>query len=215
MRSAIQVVILTQAALHRAAWRALLSAQPDIEIVGTAAENEATASLFEAGRPATVLADIHGLTPAFVRELVERSKPAGILALVVSYELAEILPLLRAGALGCISGDASVADLARAIIAVGRGELSLPPDVAGRALAALARGETPGATLIEPLTGREKETLALLARGYSNKDIAQSLFLSVRTVEAHLRNIYGKLAVRSRTEAALWAVQQGYGGEDK
>jgi DNA-binding NarL/FixJ family response regulator len=138
----------------------------------------------------------------------------GLLFLVQTYELAEILPLLQAGATGCLSRDASVGDLARAIIAVGRGEITLPPEIAARALVALARGETADQALVEPLSEREIEVLRLLAQGATNKDIAQTLILSVRTVEAHLRNIYGKLGVRSRTEAALWAVKHGYGAEE-
>jgi DNA-binding NarL/FixJ family response regulator len=108
-----------------------------------------------------------------------------------------------------------VGDLARAIIAAGRGEIALPPHIAGRALAALARGEPASDEgLIEPLSERELEVLRLLAQGLTNKDMAQTLILSVRTVEAHLRNIFGKLGVRSRTEAALWAVTHGYAGDE-
>jgi DNA-binding NarL/FixJ family response regulator len=81
-------------------------------------------------------------------------------------------------------------------------------------LVALARGESAAQSLVEPLSEREIEVLRLLAHGSTNKDIAQTLILSVRTVEAHLRNIYGKLGVRSRTEAALWAVKHGYGAEE-
>ena len=86
--------------------------------------------------------------------------------------------------------------------------------IAGRALAAMARGETVGETLVEPLSDRETEVLRLLAQGLTNKDMAQTLILSVRTIEAHLRNIFGKLGVTSRTEAALWATKYGYGPED-
>ena len=103
-----------------------------------------------------------------------------------------------------------MAELDRAIIAVGRGEIALPPSIAARALAALARGETIKGDLIEALSEREVEVLQLLAQGMTNKDIAQTLILSVRTVEAHLRSIFGKLGVRSRTEAALWATEHGY-----
>jgi DNA-binding NarL/FixJ family response regulator len=134
---------------------------------------------------------------------------SGLLVLVAKYELAEIVALLQAGVTGFINRDASVGDLARAIIASGRHEAVLPPELATRALVALARGEgiaeRPGIIL----TDREQEVLALLARGLTNKDIAQTLILSVRTVEAHLRNIYGKLQVNSRTEAALWAINHG------
>lgn len=119
--------------------------------------------------------------------------------------------MLKAGAAGCVSRDESVAELARAVIACGREEISLPPSVASRALAALARGETVSASPNEPLSERETEVLGLLARGLTNKGIAQELFVSVRTVEAHLRSIFAKLGVRSRTEAALWAVERGFG----
>ena len=105
-------------------------------------------------------------------------------------------------------------DLARAIIAAGRGELVLPQSVSGRALAALTRGVVIRADLVEPLSKREVEVLHYLAGALTNKDIAQTLFLSVRTVEAHLRNIYGKLGVDTRTEAAIWAVRNGYGPEE-
>jgi NarL family two-component system response regulator LiaR len=101
--------------------------------------------------------------------------------------------------------------LVQAIVAAGRGEIVLPPEWATKALVALARGEM-GQERPSPhtLTDREEDVLRLLAQGRTNKDIAQTLFLSVRTIEAHLRNIYGKLAVASRTEAVLWAVQHGY-----
>ncbi len=103
-------------------------------------------------------------------------------------------------------------DLVRGIIAAGRGEIALPPDVATGALTALARGEAGSGGLLEPLSERERDVLYLLAQGMTNKDIAHSLMLSVRTVEAHLRSVFDKLGVRSRTEAALWAVKRGFGG---
>ncbi len=101
----------------------------------------------------------------------------------------------------------------RALIAVGRDELALPEQVAGDVLIALARDQHPGSGLVEELTDREREVLNQLAMGSTNKDIAQQLMISVRTVEAHLRSVYAKLNVSSRTEAVLWAVQNGYGPE--
>jgi len=117
--------------------------------------------------------------------------------------------MLQAGAAGILSRDATLPELTQALVASGRGEIVLPPSLAARALAALARGEVHPQQNLETLTERERDVLALLAQGLTNKDIAQSMFLSVRTVEAHLRNVYGKLNVTSRTEAVLWAVQHG------
>ncbi|OFX27943.1 MAG: hypothetical protein A2Z07_08110 [Armatimonadetes bacterium RBG_16_67_12] len=225
MRAASHVshlVILAPAALHREAWRALLSGQPDIRIAGAIADPSEAAGMLQPGRPTTVLIDLPSPDPDVVRRLRSAASDCGLLFFVPSYDLAEIIPLLQAGATGCVSRDDSVGDLARAVIAAGRGEIVLPPAIATRALAALARGEQLGTSptaagaegLIEPLSEREAEVLRALAQGLTNKDIAQTLILSVRTVEAHLRGIYGKLDVHSRTEAALWAVKHGYSPQE-
>ena len=165
-------------------------------------------------RPTALLIDLPTPRPDLIQSLKEIDPNAGLLVLVHSYDLAEIIPLLKAGATGCLSRDESVGDLARAIIAVARGEIVLPPSVAMQALTALASSESIGpahSASIGLLTDREIEVVRLLAQGSTNKDIAQALFLSVRTVEAHMRTIFGKIGVRSRTEAALWAARQGFG----
>jgi DNA-binding NarL/FixJ family response regulator len=210
-----RLIIFSSASLHREAWRALLSGQPAILIVDAVADAFEVVPLLQPDKPTTVLVDVLSPQPDLAQQLRTVAPEAGLLFLIQSYELSEVLVLLRAGATGCISRDASLGDLARAIIAVGRGEIALPPHIAGRALAALARGEPVSDDgLIEPLSEREVEVLRLLAHGMTNKDIAQTLILSVRTIEAHLRNIFGKLGVRSRTEAALWAVEHGYGADE-
>ena len=209
-----QLLIYSPAALHRDAWQALLSAQPGITVAGTVGETSELLLPIQPGQPTTILIDQLVLDPKLAIELKSAAADVGLLFLVQSYDLSEILPILRAGANGFISRDASVGDLARAIIAAGRGELVLPQSVSGRALAALARGAVIHADPVEPLSKREVEVLRYLARALTNKDIAQTLFLSVRTVEAHLRNIYGKLGVNTRTEAAIWAVRNGYGPEE-
>ena len=209
-----KLIILAPAALYREAWHVLLSDQPGIEAVGAVGNAEEVFLVLQPARPTTVLIDLPTPRPELALQLKATAPDLGLLFLVQNYELSVILPLLQAGATGCISRDDSVGDLARAVIAVGRGEIALPPHVASRALSALARGETGAIGLIEALTDREVQVLQLLAQGRTNKDIAQTLFLSVRTVEAHLRNIYGKLNVRSRTEAVLWAVKQGYAAKE-
>ena len=201
-RSPTHLIVLSPATLQREAWSALLSGQPGIVVSGAAADAPSLAALPQPARPATVLVDLEAPQPDLARQLKEAGPEPGVLFLVRSYDLAEILPLLRAGASGCVSRDEAVDDLVRAIVAVGRGEISLPHGVAARALAALARGEPVEAKLADPLSGRETEVLRLLARGLTNKDIAQTLFLSVRTVEGHLRGVFAKLGARSRTAAS-------------
>jgi DNA-binding NarL/FixJ family response regulator len=205
------VVIYAMGRLQRAAWSALIERQPGIEVAGGAASPAELTQSVKAGQNTAVLLDAPVLAREPVNRLVAAAPGAGLLFLVDAYDLEAIVSLLRAGAIGVIHRDAHPGDLARSLVAAGRGEIVLPPELAGRALAALARGEVrldqPG----DRLTDREQEVLTLLAQGMTNKDIAQSLVLSVRTVEAHLRNVYGKLDVSSRTEAALWAVNNGYG----
>lgn len=200
-----QLLILAPSKLHQAAWRALLDGQPGLSVVGVSGK-VANVSGFQPDPPAVVLVDIPAIQDEMVRELRSQVPDCGLLFLVESYVLEEIVSLLRAGATGFVSHDASLAELSRGIIAAGRGEIVLPQELATKALVALARGEVVKEELSVALTEREQEVLSYLAKGYTNKDIAQALFLSVRTVEAHLRNIYGKLGVASRTEAALWAV---------
>ncbi len=214
-RSPTEVLILSSFALQGEAWSALLSGQPDIVASGALGVDDTSAlpALTRLQKPATILVDHPAPRPDLVRRLNEAAPDPNLLLLVGSYELAEILPLLRAGATGCVSRESTVGDLARAIIAAGRGEIALPPLVAARALAALARGEPVGESPVAPLSEKEAEVLQLLGRGLTNKDIAQTLFISVRTVEAHLRGIFAKLGVRSRNEAALWAARRGCGPE--
>ncbi|MFQ5611861.1 MAG: LuxR C-terminal-related transcriptional regulator [Anaerolineae bacterium] len=133
--------------------------------------------------------------------------------LIIADDLPEatLLAWLDRGVLGCIERDASPPDLLNAIRQVAAGEVSLPQALALRLVTRIARQTSAGKNILpEPLSNREREVLTLLAQGLSNKEIAQRLYLSVRTVEGHLVNVYGKLGVHSRTEAALYAVRQGW-----
>lgn len=208
------VVVLSSTLLYQEAWRALLSQQPDIDGVATVADLTQLSEVYKRDQPATLLVDFPSLQLDVVRQVKTIAPDIGQLILVQTYDLNDIMPLLQAGASGCISRDDSVANLVRAVTAAGRGEIALPPTIAARALTALARGEPVGSGSTEMLSEREIDVIRLLGQGLTNKDIAQTLILSVRTVEAHLRSIYGKLGVRSRTEAALWAVRHGYGSAE-
>ncbi len=205
-----QIIILAPHTLLRAAWQALVGQQPGLAVLATASSSVEFEGV---GEPegAAILLDVGSGQQTQVENLVKALPGVGILVLVDDYDLAEIGRLLGAGATGFLHRNAPVAELARGLIATGRGEIVLPPELAARALAAMARGNLAD-PLPEPnLTERELDVVRLLARGLTNKDIAQDLFLSVRTIEAHLRSIFGKLGVANRTEAALWAVNRGLG----
>jgi DNA-binding NarL/FixJ family response regulator len=208
--SAVKVAILADATLPRLAWESLLSPQPGLEVWGTAAHLEDLLALSLDDGQTAVLLDLKDPLPPQVEQVAKAMPHIGFLCLVDEYDLNQTVVLLQVGAAGVLSRNATLPELTRALIAASRGEIVLPPELAARVLAALARGEVRSGQNIETLTEREREVLTLLAKGMTNKDIAQTLFLSVRTVEAHLRNVYGKLGVASRTEAVLWAVQHGF-----
>ena len=159
--------------LQRAAWCALLSQQAQIRVLGAAGAVSELTRLASSHSAQAILVDATSGQLALAQELSGALSGAGLLFLVDSYDLDEILVLLRAGVSGCLARHESVGELARSLIAVGRGEVALPPHISGRALAQLARGTPVSAGLVEPLSERETEVLRLLAGGLTNKDIAQ------------------------------------------
>ena len=158
----------------------------------------------------TILVDAPGAEQRLAMQLEPLFKQCYGFFVVNNYDLQTILLLLRLGGTGFVARGDSVSNFVQAFLATAKGQIALPPDVANRAMTELANGRRNHPLLSGDLTRRETEVLQLLADGMSNRDIAQTLFLSVRTVEAHLRSLYGKLDVSSRTEAALWAVRNGY-----
>ena len=214
MKSASQTYVVIYAAnnLHLQAWQTLLADQVYLEIAAGYMDLGRINSDQKQKRPLAYLIDDYDIGPADIAQLKAEGENAGMLILVDNYLTSEILSFLRAGASGVLHRNASIPDLVSALIAVGRGEFVLPPEKASAILAGLiddkSVGDRSGA---ETLTDREMDVLELLSEGLTNKAIGQQLFISVRTVEAHLRNIYSKLGVNSRTEAVLWGVEHGYG----
>ena len=205
------VIIISPTTLYREALRALLTEQPSIMVEDTLETCTVLAKLSLRAETTVILLDLPQPDPYQIRQL-KLSKPRhGILSLVQSYEIIDILRLLEAGATGCISRDTAPVNLACAISAVARGETVLPPDIAIQTLVSIARGKADVEHSTEAFSERESEVLSFIAQGFTNKEIAQRLMLSTRTIETHLHNIFSKLRVHSRTEAALWAIRHGYG----
>jgi DNA-binding NarL/FixJ family response regulator len=202
---AYDVVLLVTQELRRQAWLALLEAVPEIVIRGA----YASVRELEQSDPdpeAVLLVDAAGGEERLALEVQTAGVPCGALFLVDTYALDKIVPLLHAGALGCLKYDASLDELTYAIAAIGSGQIALPADVAASALARLANPNAPIHGDYSLLSQRESEVVDHLVRGQTNKEIARDLGLSVRTIEAHLRNVYGKLGVSNRTEAVLMAL---------
>lgn len=132
-----------------------------------------------------------------------------MLLLSLEWTPVQVQTVLKAGAVGCLAGEVTVEELGSAIRQAARGEIALSSDLQRALIKSLARGQPSPRAPFESLSPREQEVLTLVCQGLSNKQIAQRLYLSVRTVENHLASVYNKLGVHTRTEAAVLALEQG------
>lgn len=205
----IRVLLVDDHQVVRRGLRTFLEIQDDIEVVGEAADGAQGVARAEELRPDIILMDVKmpgsdGVEA--LRRLRELGNPARVLVVTSYVEQRTVIPALRAGAAGYVHKDIDPGALAVAIRAVHAGHVLLQPDIAGALLAGEhGGGNGRGATLTE----REREVLALIARGRANREIARRLVLSEKTVKTHVSNILMKLDLADRTQAALWAVRHG------
>jgi DNA-binding NarL/FixJ family response regulator len=205
----IRVLLVDDHPVVRQGLRTFLDLQDDITVVGDAADGESGVAAAERLRPDVVLLDLRmpgsdGL--AALHGLREKENPARVLVITSFTEPAAELPAVRAGAAGYVYKDVDPPALAAAIRSVHAGHVLLHPDVA-RLLAASERSSHGPAG--PRLTARERQVLAELGRGRSNREIARTLSLSEKTVKTHVSAILSKLGVQDRTQAALRAVRGG------
>ncbi|QDL73635.1 response regulator [Streptomyces malaysiensis] len=206
----IRVLLVDDHQVVRRGLRTFLQVQDDIEVVGEAADGEEGVARAEELRPDVVLMDVKmpGLDGIeALRALRDLDNPARVLVVTSFTEKRTVVPALRAGAAGYVYKDVDPEALARAIRSVHSGHVLLQPEVA----LALLSQEEGGGQGRGSLTEREREVLALIADGRSNREIARALVLSEKTVKTHVSNILMKLDLSDRTQAALWAVRHGIG----
>jgi DNA-binding NarL/FixJ family response regulator len=213
----IDVVLVDDQALVRAGLRALLDAEDDLAVVGEAADGDEALRVVRATRPQVVLMDIRmpgvdGLVAT--RRIAAEPELAGVRVVVLTtFELDEyVFEALRAGAGGFLLKDADPADLLRAVRVVAGGESLLSPSVTRRVVEAFATAPEPSApstALLEELTEREREIVALAGTGLSNDEIAQRLIISPATARTHVSRAMVKLGARDRAQLVVFAYEAG------
>jgi two-component system, NarL family, response regulator LiaR len=211
----IRIVVADDHSVVREGTRTLLERQPDMEVVGEAADGEEAIKVIEEKKPDVAILDISmpKLSGIEVTRRIKPRLPSLAILILSAYDNDEyIFALLEAGAAGYLLKDVPGSEIVEAVRSVHSGESVLHPAIARkviqRAIAGTAKA-TEGKSDID-LSEREKEVLKLAAKGLNNKDIADALCISIRTVQGHINSIFRKLGVGSRTEAVFQSVKRGW-----
>jgi NarL family two-component system response regulator LiaR len=208
MLTAIRLIIVDDHSIVRQGLRAIFRVTPGLELVGEASNGREAIELVAAVQPDLALMDL--VMPemdgvAAIGELKRTRPQLRIIALTTFADAELVLGAVQAGADGYLLKDIDVSELTRAIRTVSGGQPYLHPEATRHLLQATARPEQPA----ERLTSREQEVLTLVARGLTNRQIADSLSISEKTVSVHVSNVLSKLGLASRTQAALYAARAG------
>jgi DNA-binding NarL/FixJ family response regulator len=205
-RDAIRLLIVDDHPVVRDGLRGILESSPEFEVVGEAGDGAEAVTRAVALQPDVVLMDLRmpgtdGVSA--IRRLAERGVTARVLVLTTYDTDSDVLPAIEAGATGYLLKDCPRSELLRAVQDAARGEAALSPAVATRLLGQVR------APARDPLSNRELDVLALVARGGSNRDIASRLFISEATVKTHLLHVYAKLGVNDRAAAVAIGFERG------
>lgn len=208
----IRLLIADDHAMFRAGLRALLATEGDLEVVGEAPSAERAIDLVPRLRPDLVLMDVAmpGMGGIEGTRAMRAAHPdAGVLCLTAHEDPAYFFAVVEAGAAGYVLKDASPSELFDAIRAARRGEAYFSPAIARMLLDDHLRRVTDATESFDGLSPREREVLALVAEGYSNKDIAEKLTISVNTVAIHRAHVMQKLDMHDRSELVRYAIKRG------
>ena len=211
----VRILIADDHAVLREGMRDLLNREKDFEVVGEAGDGEEAARLGKELKPDVVIMDIvmPKLNGIEATKLIKQVSPSSAILILTAYsDIHYILGLLEAGACGYLLKSARGSEVVGAVRTVSYGESVLDSLVTQKLLQRVVSSERGNseARSAGQLTARETEILKMAARGMSNKDVADTLFLSLRTVKAHLTNIFNKLGCGSRIDAIIKGLREGY-----
>jgi two-component system, NarL family, response regulator NreC len=211
----LRILLADDHATVREGVKMIINAQADMEVVAEAADGRSAVAEVQACKPDVVVMDVsmpHGNGLKATETIKDRWPEIKVLALTRHQDDGYLQQLLRAGAAGYVLKQSRPAELLQAIRAIAGGGSYLDPAVAGRVIGEYGRRRQPPPAVagVGTLSGREDEVLRLIAWGYSNKEIASRLDLSVKTVETHKANAMHKLQMRSRIDIVRFALLQGW-----
>jgi DNA-binding NarL/FixJ family response regulator len=207
----VRVLVADDQRLMRAGIVSLLELQATIEIVGSAANGQEAVELALNLKPDVVLMDVRmpGMDGVQATMRIRQQLPNCQILMLTTFDDEEyVIEALRAGACGYLLKDIPAQDLARAIQAAHNGIYQLDPSVAAKVIGALGTKKESQPAMIE-LTERERAVLRLIAQGATNREIADRLVISEGTVKNHISNILSRLGLRDRTQAAIYARENG------
>jgi len=212
MPEPITVMIVDDHEMVRKGAKGYLEAQPEITVVAEAESGAEAVSLAREYVPHVVLMDL--VMPGMdgveaTRKVKDVSPRTQIIILTSFHEDEHIFPALQAGAVSYLLKDVKAKELVEAIRRASKGEATLHPRVAARLIKQFSRGEPDRRSIFTELTEREVEVLTLIARGFTNQKIAEELVITIGTVKGHVSNILSKLHLADRTQAAVFAWQEG------
>jgi len=211
--SRIRVLVVDDHTLFRSGVISLLSRQPDVEVVGEAADGLEGVKRAKQLAPDIVLLDLHmpGVPgKEALRLLADEVPDAKVVMLTVSEDAQDLFDCLRSGAVGYLLKNTDVDALVDSLRRAHEGDSVVSPEMTSKLVQGIrVPADDPAAAAVASLSGREREVLQQVARGASNKEIARSLDLAESTVKIHVQHILRKLGLQSRVQAAVFAVEHG------
>jgi DNA-binding NarL/FixJ family response regulator len=210
----VKVIIADDHALVREGLRRLLELDPNIEVLTEVGDGQGAINMVRKLRPDVVLMNVNmpGTDGIVATKVIKREMPSIRVIALTIYEDEEVIEMVRAGVSAYVLKDVAGSELIDTIYRVMNGEVVIHPRVASRLVRELTRTDRKKDTV--RLTKRERDVLTCLVKGHSNKEMADSMFISEKTVKNHLTSIFRKLGVKDRTQAAVYALKNNIVTDD-